>query len=70
MFPSESIEVPSLEANLEKQEITEPRQHVHRPVGQRVGMLGARAVRHVVKYQHHLVDEHDEASEEEPAGQL
>ena len=61
MFPSESTAVPSLVANLEKHYRlhTEPRQDVHRPVGQRVGVLGARAVRHVVKYQHHLVDEND-----------
>ena len=71
MFPSESIEVPSLEANLQKIFfIFVPSKDFHRPVGQRVRLLAARAVRDVIKYQHHLVHENNEASEEKPAGQL
>ena len=71
MFPSESIEVPSLEANLRKYFLYfVPSKDFHWPVCQRVWVLAARAVCDVIKYQHHLVDENYEASKEKPAGQL
>ena len=47
-----------------------PSKYFHRPVRQRVRLLAARTIRHVIKDQHHLVDENDEASEEKPPGQL